>query len=117
MENPIDDKKLEEALVKVLEWSNETFPTADVRSVTSHLLEEMQELSVTPNDPGEMADVLMLIAHLEQKLDLVKRWVYKLAEHHGIDVVKAVLDKLEVCRKRTWGTPDENGVVRHLPHG
>ena len=47
----------------------------------------------------------------------VEKWVLGLANKHGIDITTAVLDKLEICRKRDWGTPDENGVIRHLPHG
>ncbi len=111
------DEKLEKALEEVLKWSNVTFPKADIKSVTNHLLLEMRELSEAPNDPGEMADVLMLSAHLRQKLDILDKWVLVLAKKHGIDPTTAGLDKPEICKKRTWGDPDENGVIEHLPHG
>lgn len=94
---------LEEVLADVLEWSNATFPDADPHSISSHLLLEAHELHRSPGDPGEIADVIMLVAHLAQKQD--------------IDLVKAVADKLEICRKRTWGKPNKDGVIEHLPHG
>ena len=30
------------------------------------------------------------------------------------DIQDAIKEKLEICKKRKWGQPDENGVVNHI---
>jgi hypothetical protein len=30
------------------------------------------------------------------------------------DISNAILEKMSINKKRKWGTPDENGVVKHI---
>ena len=63
--------------------------------------DELIELEAMPDDPMEMADVLLaLMLHAEQR---------------GVDLLPVAAEKLEVVRTRTYGKPDERGVVRHVP--
>lgn len=62
--------------------------------------DELDELDAPPADPMEMADVLLaLMLH---------------AEIHGVDLIAAAREKLEVVKTRTYGEPDGRGVVRHV---
>lgn len=64
------------------------------------LRDELEELEAAPNDCMEMADVLLaLMLHAEQ---------------NGVDLLQVGRQKLEIIKGRTYGDPDERGVVRHL---
>lgn len=89
---------LEEVLDEVRLWQRETFPLSSPSSRAAHLLKEAHELNARPDDHEEAADVQMLLAGLRTNAELVA----------------AVRAKLAVCRTRTWGDPDANGVVEHL---
>ena len=71
------------------------------RSIVEHLSREVQELRQEPTDLEEMADVFMLLVGLSD----------------GRDLVGAVRAKLEKNKGRTWGQPDEDGVVEHTADG
>lgn len=92
--------RLEDVLAEVVAWGRETFPTSTDAAKTLHLLEEVQELHEHPNDPNEMADVAMILAHL--------------AASKGVDLAQAVAHKLSVCRTRVWEQADHQGVIRHV---
>lgn len=63
--------------------------------------DELEELESAPSDPHEMADVMLaLMLHAEQ---------------NGVNLMDAALEKLGVVKTRTYGAPDERGVVRHIP--
>lgn len=80
-------------------WSTKTFPKVEPRAKASHILREAAELYSDPTNPEEMADILILIAHLAAGL--------------GIDLTKAVDDKLRKNMSRTWGKADSEGVIEH----
>ena len=62
--------------------------------------DELDELFDFPEDPMEMADVLLaLMLHAEQ---------------NGIDLISAARTKLAAVKTRTYGAPDNRGVVRHV---
>lgn len=78
-------------------WGRETFGESTNYARACHLLEEAHELVHEPDDLEEMADIFMLISQCADG---------RLAE--------AVRAKLEKNKRRQWGTPDANGVVRHI---
>lgn len=88
---------------EVTQWQRETFTLRSPHSISTHLLREATELQREPDDPEEIADVQML--------------VWGLADDVGVDVASAVREKLERNKKRTWGTPDADGVVEHVADG
>jgi DNA-binding transcriptional regulator YiaG len=82
-------------------WAAATFPTQTPASIVAHLAEEVTELTAK-HDPIEAADcLLLLLSH---------------AYFHGYSLFNAALHKLAVNRARTWGPPDQNGVVHHSQH-
>ena len=87
-------------LTEISEWARKTFPEQSGHSISNHLYREAKELLAIPNDPEEMADVIMLVADL--------------ADYYGIDLKEAVRKKFEICKARTWGEPDSEGVYEHV---
>jgi NTP pyrophosphatase (non-canonical NTP hydrolase) len=86
--------------VEIGEWGAETFPASTDHSKLTHLFLEVGELKARPASGEEMADVVMLVSHL--------------AYAHGVDLMAEIRKKLEICRARTWGEPDADGVVEHV---
>lgn len=96
----VHDGSLESTLSEVVTWAQETFGPSTPEAKVAHLVEEAHELAADPTDAEEMADVVMIVAHLAAGL--------------GIDLNAAIRRKLEKNRSRTWATPDDRGVVRHI---
>lgn len=93
--------RLDDVLAEVVEWGRQAFPVSTDLTKTRHLLKEAQELDEHPNDAMEMADVLMILAHL--------------AASKNVDLAWAVARKLAVCRTREWLPADpETGVIEHV---
>lgn len=95
---------------KIEEWQKKTFPNATANSKCHHLVEEVKELlketegEINRHTFGEeLADCFILLIGIASH-----------AEFDYIDVMKAIDAKLKVNRKRKWGKPDENGVVKHV---
>jgi len=79
-------------------WQRATFPHASRHSVATHLLEEAEELFDNPTDDAEVADVAMLLAGTMPPDQLIA----------------AIRSKLDQNKQRIWGSPDADGVVRHV---
>lgn len=89
---------------EIAQWSDATFGSG--RPATRplhHLAKEVQELIAAPHDQMEYADCLILL------LD-----AYRMAGGSADKMIETSYRKLEINRKRDWGTPDENGVVEHI---
>lgn len=84
----------------VFDTANQLFPDRKQPSAFLKLYGEVGEIIDNPSDPGEWADVFILL------LDL--------ARINNIDVEKAVRDKMAVLRRRQWFR-DEMGVFQHKP--
>jgi hypothetical protein len=70
-------------------WANEIFPNRTIESTIRKLVEdELPEFQGRPTDAGEYADLVILI------LDI--------AGQQGIDVARAVQNKMQINRKRSW---------------
>lgn len=85
---------------RVADWADVTFPASTDHSKLAHLRKELAELEERPDSAEEMAGVVMLVCHL--------------ARAHGVDLAAAIEQKLAICRARTWGAPDADGVVEHV---
>jgi hypothetical protein len=94
-----EDRALDLLQAKVNAWQAMTFPESTVETVLTHLAREMRELD-TKRNAEETADCVMLLMAFAGKL--------------GFSLIGAVLDKFEVCKKRTWGEPDAEGVREHV---
>jgi hypothetical protein len=85
------------------EWSEATFDDNSPAPKLHHLKEEVDELLEAPMDRAEYADCLILLLDAARKAGI------------GADeLVQAAYQKLEINKRRLWGEPDENGVVKHI---
>lgn len=97
---------LDQVLAEVRRWQVETFgDKLTFIGVAKHILKEANELTILPEDPEEMADIIMLCHCLTCM-------VLDHAEGLGVDATEAVRRKLEVCRGRTW-VDNGNGFHEH----
>ncbi len=89
---------------EIAKWSDATFGAERPPSrPLHHLAKEVRELIEAPDDQMEYADCLILL------LD-----AYRMAGGSADELVESCYHKLEINQERTWGAPDENGVVEHI---
>lgn len=96
----LDHAYIDPLLEEVVEWANATFPNSVPSSKVAHLHKEVCELLQTPTDGEEMADVVILVAHL--------------AAGCGVNLRDEIAKKLAKNRLRKWGEPDKDGVIEHV---
>ncbi len=92
----------------IVKWQNETFPNANALSKALHLQDEVNELCAdlrieNPLKRLEYADCFLLL--------------FGSAAADGMtyeDIISCINEKFEINKKRTWGKPDENGIVKHV---
>ncbi len=96
---------LQELVTQIGVWADNTFPLSRLNPLPSlhHLQMEVSELIAAPYDLIEYADAATLL------FDAARKAGYNVA-----DVVEAMQRKLAINKTRTWGKPDENGVVEHV---
>lgn len=86
---------------EVSEWADSVYPNRSFEATVGKFHEEIAELQQSGHaDPSEYADVLILA------LDL--------ATLCGIDIEKAVRDKIEINYRRRWAIDPETGLMSHL---
>lgn len=98
---------LDSTLHEVIAWQRQTFKGERLLPSAQHLLREVRELAVDPSSGEEHADALMLAACV---LDQIR----ESAAARGIDLMAETVRKLAINRQRTWGQPDEAGVIEHV---
>lgn len=82
-----------------LEWANTELPDRTLKSTKAKLFEEIGELVSTDfEDEKEYADVLIVL--------------FDLAWQHGIDLDRAVYQKMSINEAREWSR-DDNGIYQH----
>jgi len=95
---------MQELIESIAEWGNKTFPKETIQArlygVVEHLSDEVEELKKDPTSAEELADCFILLAQL--------------AYESEVNLYQAVQDKMEINRKRKWGTTDYRGVVKHI---
>lgn len=87
-------------------WAQTTFGDDFERGPLSplhHLKKEVEEVIADPYKRDEYADCFMLLID-----------AYRRAGGNIYDLIAATEEKLEVCKNRKWGKPDENGVCEHV---
>jgi len=101
-------------LNEVAEWQDITFPNANSLSKLAHLIEEIVELKDC---------IITSVVESPQNYDLKLEYadcfllLFGAASKSGFDlkdVFDAMREKMEINKNRKWGSPDENGVVRHI---
>lgn len=85
---------------EVVEWADSVLPDRKPQSALLKLFEETGELVKDPASAGEYADICIMI--------------FDLAHMHKVDLSKAIRDKLELNRRRTW-TTTASGTLQHFP--
>ncbi len=98
------NSRIQQLQDEIANWSDRTFGAG--RPATTplhHLAKEVSELIAAPHDRMEYADCLLLL------LD-----AYRMSGGSADDLIAACYEKLAINQRRTWGTPDENGVVEHI---
>lgn len=83
---------------EIAAWADSVYPHRTNISILKKLDEEVKELHADLLDPHEYADLIILI------LDLGRM--------NGIDIGRAVREKIEINNKRNW-TIDDDGVMSH----
>lgn len=86
---------------EIAAWADRHYPDRTYHNaMTKLVMEEVPEVLRHPSDPMEWADVFILL------LDAAKL--------QGVDIAKAVRDKMEINRRRTWAVDPSTGVMRHV---
>lgn len=86
----------------IAEWADSVYPDrTPEHALTKMMLHEIPELlQGGVNDPLEFADVAILL--------------FDIAHLKGIDIGKAIADKMEINKKRIWGVDPATGVMSHV---
>ena len=85
----------------IADWANDVFPHRTITNAISKLvLEEIPEYLLAQDDPMELADVAILL--------------YDIAYLAGIDLKKAIIDKMEINKKRKWQINPTTGLMKHI---
>lgn len=95
---------------EVAEWAEQTFPQSDVKAKLLHLFEELDEMfnaTLSCILQEEIADAGLITLHLASSLEVE-------IPISNSPFQKEMRRKFEICKKRKWSKPDENGVVRHI---
>jgi hypothetical protein len=101
-------QKSKKQFAAITKWQNETFPDATALSKVDHLKEEIEELIIDISFDGlgktmEFADCFLLLYGAAAKCGMTYE-----------DISKSIDEKMSINRKRKWGKPAANGVVKHI---
>lgn len=110
-------KELQKLMNEISAWSDETFGNGQRNpAIIYHLKKEVDELILAfeqnKNNPSkdgmtricfEYADCLMLLLDSAKHFGMTSGILFWYLE-----------EKLRINKHRTWGNPDENGVIEHL---
>jgi len=86
--------------VGITAWADRMFPDRTADEILRKMLIEVEELIEDRVTPDEYADVVILV------LDL--------ASQYGIDIERAVLDKMAVNEHRQWRRDPATGTMQHM---
>lgn len=86
----------------IAEWADAVYPNrTPEHALTKMMLHEIPELlQGGVNDPLEFADVAILL--------------FDIAHLKGIDIGKAIADKMKINKQRVWGIDRHTGLMSHL---
>lgn len=87
-------------------WQRKTFPSSNELSKIKHLKKEIDELEEAIKEGHSKKEIAHEIADCVLLL-------FGIAGLQGINLLKAVRNKLKINMKRKWGKPDKDGVYFH----
>jgi hypothetical protein len=99
-------RTLQQLQDEAVAFAAERFPGQSTEGVICHLCREVRELQADPADHMEMADILLLLLQVADR-----------GRVSAQALIENAFTKLEINRRRTWGTPDAEGVVQHVGDG
>ena len=99
------DSSLQQYMDAHAEWADVTFKGQSLKGVLAHLKKEIAEWKDAPEDPEEFADCFSL---------MMRAW--RLLGGTADTAIETAYQKLDVCKGREYGEPDEDGSVQHIPH-
>lgn len=121
------EDKLQNLMNDIADWSDSVFGTYQRNpAILYHLKEEIDELiaaykkyAVNLPDSSISTDKLETLL-LRTEYEYVDCFMLLLdsATHFGLDadeLISFTREKLEINKKRKWGSPDKNGVINHIP--
>ena len=85
---------------RITKWADANFPNRSTADILLKLYEEVGEYARDPKSALEFGDVLILL------LDVANR--------NGIDVHKAIEDKMDINEKRQWRVDEHTRIMRHM---
>lgn len=92
-----DIRQLQERITK---WADVNFPNRTTADILLKLYEEVGEYARNPKAALEMGDIMILLLDVAHK--------------NGIDVHKAVEDKMDINETRQWRVDDHTRIMRHV---
>jgi hypothetical protein len=85
----------------IVNWANSVFPDRTITNAISKMvLEEIPEYLMNQKDPMELADLGILL--------------YDIAHLAGVDLEKAIREKMEINKTRTWEIDQLTGLMKHV---
>jgi NTP pyrophosphatase (non-canonical NTP hydrolase) len=92
-----DIRQLQDRITK---WADANFPARTTADILLKLYEEVGEYARNPKAALEMGDIMILLLDVAHK--------------NGIDVHKAIEDKMDVNEKREWEVDVNTRIMRHV---
>src|SRR2546429_5019981 len=108
---------MDDLLREVVVWGHRTFTQSAPLTRVPHLMREWEELQKDPHSGEEMADCIMMLAHLNSELSYMEEEITWKAQLFGINLEEEVRRKLKINKARAWAPPDSAGVVEHQRTG
>jgi NTP pyrophosphatase (non-canonical NTP hydrolase) len=85
---------------RITQWADTNFPARTTADILLKLYEEVGEYARNPKAALEMGDIMILLLDVAHK--------------NGIDVHKAVEDKMDINEKRDWTVDPNTRIMRHV---
>lgn len=92
-----DIRQLQDRITK---WADTNFPNRTTADILLKLYEEVGEYARDPKSALEFGDVMILLLDVAYK--------------NGIDIHRAVEDKMEVNEARAWRVDENTRIMRHV---
>ena len=85
---------------RITRWADTNFPARTTADILLKLYEEVGEYARNPKAALEMGDIMILLLDVAYK--------------NGIDVHKAIEDKMDINEKRDWKVDEHTRIMRHV---
>lgn len=92
-----DIRQLQDRITK---WADSNFPNRSTADILLKLYEEVGEYARDPRSAPEFGDVMILLLDVAYK--------------NGIDIHRAVEEKMDVNESRTWRVDENTRIMRHV---